>query len=272
MDFVNILLELSRRRLLVALVAVLAIAAGWAVAYKATFPPQARSYEVGIATAQILVDTPRSQVVEVSPRGSETLGARANVLASLMVDGEIKELIARRAGLRPQQLLTAAQVAGDEEARSPGPRDYALKTGVVLTSDQAELPFIRVEAQAPDTRSAAKLADAAVAGLGEYLDSKAADEPVADDRRLQVSGLGQAQAHSATRGPGRIMALAVAVLIFVIGCGAIVLGSTLVREWRLAVDLEQAFAADALDFAPVEAAEVEAEPETGRGRTAGLRL
>ena len=262
MDFVTILLELSRRRLLVVLVALLAIAAGWAVAYKASFPPERRSYDVGIATARILVDTPRSQVVSVAPKGSETLGARANVLASLMVDGEIKDIIANRAGLRPQRLLTSAQVAGDEEVKTPGRDDYALKTGVVLTSDQAELPIIRVEAQAPEPQQAAKLADAAVAGLGQYLDSKAAGEPVSDTRRLRVSGLGAAQAHEATRGPGRIMAVAVTLLIFVAGCGAIVLASTLIREWRLAVDLEQAFAAeDAVE--PERAPEEDEEPSRG---------
>ena len=44
-------------------------------------------YLVGVATTRVLIDTPSSQVVDVSPKGSDTLGVRANLIASLMVDG-----------------------------------------------------------------------------------------------------------------------------------------------------------------------------------------
>jgi hypothetical protein len=61
--------------------------------------------------------------------------------------------------------------------------------------------------------------------------------------------------------------------MFAAGCGLIVLGSTLVREWRLAVDLEQAFAADAMDFPPVDAdAEGGPERDAEAGSGAELRL
>ncbi len=112
------------------------------------------------------MDTPNSQVVEVAPKGSETLGSRANVLANLMVDGEVKDAIAERAGLRPKQLVAGSVATGGAEAEEvPEQSSYRLTTGVVLNSDMAELPIIRVEAQAPDTRGAIKLADAAVTGL-----------------------------------------------------------------------------------------------------------
>jgi hypothetical protein len=248
-DSVTILLELSRRKLLVALALLAAIAVGWIVAFKPSFPPESRRYEVGIATARVLVDTPRSQFVAVAPKGSETLGERAKVLASLMVDGEVKDIIAKHAGLRSNQLIAIGQTGDEGEAAALGRDDFALKTGVVVTSDQAELPILRVEAQAPDPQRAAKLADAAVAGLGEYLDSKAAGEPVSQTRRLRVAGLGPAQAHAAARGPGQLLGLGAAILVFVTGCGAILVLSAMVRGWRTAVDLEEAFSAEDAAFA-----------------------
>jgi hypothetical protein len=247
-DSVTILLELSRRKLLVALVALPAVAVGWVVAYKPSFPPESRRYEVGIAHARVLVDTPQSQFVAVAPKGSETLGERAKVLASLMVDGQLKDVIAKRAGLRPNQLVTIGPTGDEGGAAALGRDDFALKTGVVVTSDQAELPILKIEAQAPEPQRAAELADAAVAGLGEYLDSKAAGEPVSQTRRLRVSGTGPAEAHVSARGPGQLMGIGAAILVFVAGCGAILVLSAMVRGWRTAVDLEEAFSAEDAAF------------------------
>ena len=77
MDTVTVLRALWRRRLFVAIVAIVALLAGVMVKYQ--LPSlQSRSYEVGISSAHILVDTPSSQVVNVSPRGSDTTAARAD--------------------------------------------------------------------------------------------------------------------------------------------------------------------------------------------------
>jgi capsular polysaccharide biosynthesis protein len=243
-DLILILRELWRRRLLVVLIALAAIAVGWVVGFQPSFPPKSRSYTVGIATARVLVDTPQSQVVEVAPKGSETLGSRASVLANLMVDGELKDAIAKRAGLEPKQLIAQTQASGGPVAIIPiGPKDRSLTTGVLINSDLAQLPIIKIESQAPTVKEAAKIADA-VTALGEYLDSKANVEGISSARRLQVSGLGAAQVHEATRGPGKVMALAAALLTLLAGCALVLMVSALVRGWRLAVRLEQDFAED----------------------------
>ena len=113
MEAVTILRELWRRRILVALAALASIFAAFAIAYTVTIPPESRKFEVGIATGRILVDTPDSQVVDVSPRGSGTLGIRAGLLANLMTEGEVKAAIARRAGLRPGQLHAGVEIEGE---------------------------------------------------------------------------------------------------------------------------------------------------------------
>jgi hypothetical protein len=242
-ESVTILRDLWRRRVLVALIALVAIFSGWLLAFQPSFPLKSRSYTVGIATASVLVDTPRSQVVEIEPKGSETLAARAAVLANLMVDGEIKSAIVRRVGLTPRQVVASSQSQNDAEPAPPlTARSRAITTSVALTSDMAELPIVRVQTQAPDVRQAIELANAAVAGLAEYLDSKATDESISDSRRLRVRPLGTAQGHASTRGPGRMMGLLVAIVVFVAGCAMLLALSALVRGWHAAVAIEQSLA------------------------------
>lgn len=239
MQSVTILRLLWRRRLAVALVAVIAVLSGWALTYRMSLPPERRSYTVGVATASILVDTPKSQVVEVSPKGSDGLGARAMVLANLMVDGEIKAAIARRTGL-PQQRLISASPASDTSNPTPlTALDYGYTTSVATTSELTTLPIIRVRAQAPTVERAIQLANDVVAGLGDYLDSKAADETVSDARRLRVRPLGTPQGQVSTRGPSSIMGILVGIVVFIAGCAIIVAITALVRGWRAAAAREQ---------------------------------
>lgn len=241
MQSVTILRALWRRRIAVGVVALIAVLSGWMLTYRLSFPPAARGYDVGVATASILVDTPKSQVVEVAPAGSDELGTRANVLANIMVDGSIKEAIARRAGLAPGRLVASSQTADSPTVMPPlDGRSYAYATSVVLTSAMTPLPIIKVQSQAPDVQKAIGLANHVVTGLSEYLDSKAATETVPNARRLQVRLLGTAQGQDAARGPRPIIGLLVAVFVLIAGCAAILAYAALVRGWRAAAAEERA--------------------------------
>jgi flagellar basal body-associated protein FliL len=234
MDTVTILRELWRLRRFVIGVCLLALLAGTAVVYS--------KYEVGVATAQILVDTPNSQVVEVAPKGYDTTGVRANLLASLMVDGVVKSAIAARAGLQPNQLVgvdNAAVDPGPVSAAPVGPHAFVLTTQVPTDSVGDELPIIELDAQAPNSAEAARLANAAIAGLSDYLDSKAALQRVPDAARLQVTGLGVPQATTAAHGASIAVAIAVAIVVFLLGCAGILGVLALVRGWRAASAREQ---------------------------------
>src|SRR6476469_4634707 len=192
MDSVTILRNLWRLRQAVVVVALFALIVGVATVYKVSVPGklESRRYEVGVATGRILIDTPSSQVVEVAPKGSDSLGVRANLLASLMVDGVVKEAIAHRAGLPTQRLIGITEADSDptSPAVTPTRRDFVLKTSVVTNAAGDQLPIIEIEAQAPDRTAAARLGAAAVAGLRDYLDSRAARERIKDADRLQVTG------------------------------------------------------------------------------------
>src|SRR4051812_2568501 len=128
MDTVTILRRLWRFRLFVALAALVAIGMGCLVVYRYS-PPlklESRKYEVGVATARILVDTPASQVVDVAPKGSDVLGGRATLLANLMVDGEIKTAIAKKAGLAPAKLVSVSDsgASSGDAGAVPDPRGF----------------------------------------------------------------------------------------------------------------------------------------------------
>jgi len=274
MTIVTILRELWRQRLIVSLMALLSVVVGMAVAYKVSFPPklESRQYQIGLATARILLDTPSSQIVEISPKGSESLGERANLLTNLMIDGELKNAIAKRAGLRPDALLVVASDAIEPATASPKAlrsRKARILTTKVLTNDAGvQLPIIDLEAQAPDVGGAATLANATVAGLRDYLDSKAAVEKVPDARRLRVGGLGAARTREVSRGPSHVIAIAVVIVLFGMLCSALIAFNALARNWRAAAAAEDTAGpyepADALfDYAerPPVLRPVQREPE-----------
>jgi hypothetical protein len=240
MDTVTILRDLWRHRFLVVAVYLVALLVGISVIYK--IPSfESRNYQVGVATARILVDTPSSQVVEVAPKGSDTLGVRANLLASLMVDGVVKSAIASRAGLQPNQLLGVTDAATEPGpvSKAPGPRAFVLTTKVLTNNSGDQLPIIELDAQAPDRAAAARLASAAVAGLRDYLDSRAALQQVPDADRLQVTGLGAPQATAQVRGPAKVLAVVAVIFVFALGCGLILGALALARGWRAAAAREQ---------------------------------
>jgi hypothetical protein len=258
MDIATIFRELSRRRIYVAGVCVFAVLVGLAVEYRVpSF--QSRSYQSGAATAFILVDTPSSQIVNVSPTGSGTTAARASLLASLMIDGEIKSIIAQRAGLQATKLVatTSAAInpaAGGGAATAAGPPasgsgsgSFALTTQVPTDASGNELPIIQLDTQAPTPAGAAKLANAAIAGVSAYLNTKATGEGISDAQRLRVSGMGAPQATVETHGPTHMVVILVVFITFLLGCAGILGVQALVRGWRAAAGREQAGEEDPLN-------------------------
>ena len=203
MEAVTILRELWRRRVLVAAVAFAAVLVGFLLSYRVGLPPEPRQYTVGVATARVLVDTPQSQVIKVDPKGSDTLGLRASVLANLMVEGEARAAIARRAGLKPRQLKAVSELATEvNESGSEAepvstaipdkPDIHMIRTRVIANPDGEQLPIIETDVQAPDTASATRLANATVNGLIDYLDTRAAaDEEVEDAQAPACERAGQ---------------------------------------------------------------------------------
>jgi hypothetical protein len=247
-DFVIILRELWERRRLVVVAAVVAIAVGGITAFSFGIPPKSRQYEVGIGSARALVDTPSSQVVDLGEREDANAGvlpARATLLATLLTTTPLREKIAARAGVPVERVLANAETptdGGPATARlaadaSLSPDDP--RANIITLQTDVSLPLITVNTQAPDARTAAALADGTLSVLQDYLSSVVNDEDVPASRRLVVKPLGVARAATEQRGPSRLLALGITLVIFGLGCVAIVVGSALARDWRSAAALER---------------------------------
>jgi hypothetical protein len=97
--------------------------------------------------------------------------------------------------------------------------------------------------------------------LTDYLASLVTSGNVPKNRQLVVKRLGGAHAAIEQRGPSRILAVTAAMLVFLLGCGAILLLSALVREWRKAALQEDGPRVARDDSGPRPTVSVEPDPE-----------
>jgi hypothetical protein len=249
MGAVAILRQLWRSRLLVSVGVALALIIGTVMVYRVSigFPPrfESRQYKVGVASAELLVDSPSSQVVDLSGGRVATdvnaLTGRARLLANLMATSPLKDQIARRAGIDPRT-FTASVPTLNGPAPAPSPLSPATKSpwaNSLTVSFDEELPIITAAGQASTPATAARISTAAVDQLRSYLQSVAAIQRVPNAHQLVISPLGRARSGVVDHGPPRIFALAAAIVILAVWCAGIVLLSRLAREWRQAAAEEQ---------------------------------
>ena len=261
--------ELWRHRYSVGLGLAYALMVIILMSYRVTFGPppkiESRQYNAGIAATDVLVDSPNSQVVDVGGRSTDVEGAtidlvglstRARLLASLMSSSPLKDRIAAAAGIKAGKLIVIAPTGDDLAPRVTPATNTSVKPGdrdanvLGLFVDET-LPILTMRVQAPDAVSAERLATSAVAELGVYLKTVASDDKVPDTRQLVVEPLGKATSGTVVKGPRRLFAILVGLLVFVIWSAATVMLPRLVRMWREAARAE----------AEAEA-EVEAEAES----------
>jgi hypothetical protein len=249
MGAVTILRQLWRSRLLVSVGVALALIIGTVMVYRVNIglPPtfESRQYNVGVASAELLVDSPSSQVVDISGGRVATdvnaLSGRARLLANLMATSPLKDQIARRAGIDPRT-FTASVPTLDGPAPAPSPLSQGAKTpwaNSLTVSFNEELPIITAAGRAATAAGAARISTAAVAQLGTYLKSVAAIQRVSNANQLVISPLGRARSGVVQHGPSRIFALAAVIVFVAVWCAGIVLLSRLARDWRQAAAEEQ---------------------------------
>jgi hypothetical protein len=254
MEFVTALRILWRRRWAVAAFVLLAILMGVLTAFRFTPPTKLESkrYYVGIGSVTALVDTPKSQIVDLG--GGETTGAdiatlsaRASLLASVMTNSPIKDEIAAAAGIRSEDLIAippassepgAGTAPAPDSAKLSDPKANVLKT-TIPSLETGQIPIISVSTQAPTAETAAKLANASIKILQKHLTTVAGTDAVPSDRRIVVRQLGPARSSLESRGPGNALAIAVVFLVVLFGCGAILGLTALIGGWRRASELEK---------------------------------
>jgi hypothetical protein len=268
MDVVSALRTLWRFRLLLTVLALASIVIGVAMAYRIQGPTTfvSRQYQVGIGSAQALVDTPSSQVADLGAADTvnvdiATLSTRAGLLANLMTSSPMKDEIAQRAGISPDELiavppLSMTAVAGSGTAPGvkvrAGDRKASLLKVTIPELQSGQIPIISVRTQAPDQSTAGRLANASIVVLEEHLTSVANLDKVPTPRRVIVRPLGRAQASVEAHGPGKKLAIVVAVVLFGFAAATVLGIVALASGWRTASELERSLELHALPGADAE--------------------
>jgi hypothetical protein len=227
-ELVAILRVLSRRPILVAIGAVLAIAVGVLAA-------GGKTERSGTASARLVLDTDRSQLIHQAPRGSETLPWRAVLLAELAGSKALTDDIAGEAGIRPNELVVVYPELADPFLPAILPTRAAEVARVtsekyILTVRFDEmLPIISLEAEAPDRRTAIRLVTAAKGAIDDAGTPTQAGPQI---QSLVVESAGPVRSKTIVNKPQPLLAVVLAILLFGIWSAGVAVIPRLASAWR----------------------------------------
>jgi hypothetical protein len=283
MAFVDTIRQLWQRKLLVTLVLVLAVVAALLTAYRVSLSPPGlhkRTLQVSAASSQILVDSPKSTLVN----GGSTdifnaLATRAKIYGEYLSSLEARRQIAAVVGIPPQTISTAGPFSPETgkysyESQPAGERaSELLKEGAVnrlVFTAQEGVPILSVSSQAPTTDRAIALASASFKVLTRYVDSlEADDKPVSQGVTLRE--LGSPQGGTLGGSNGMILMALAFLAVAGLGCAAILIVPGFARRWRALDDVDRAHhQADAAAAYPA-AVSNPVPPEADHGYDAAAR-
>jgi hypothetical protein len=239
MELIAILRLLWRRRILVGIGVLAAVGAGLLTS-NGTLPVPGASTDAPPAprkaSVRVLLDTDRSQLVAPAPPAADTVAARAVLLADVLAGNEARAAIARRAGLKPEQLAvigpaaTVPTLATKLAERTATVVESAPEPFRVTADADGELPIVSIAASAPGADVAKRLASAAAAELAAL--TRPGDAPAGGRAAIRLGFVAQPLSEpvlapvESRPGPA-LIALAACVAAFALWCGLIVLASGL---------------------------------------------
>lgn len=231
--------ELWRLRLGVALSAVLAV-----VVVLTTGGP----HEIATASTQVLVDTPRSKLTDLRANTYDlsSLTTRADLLGNVMVSEPVRSYIAARAGVPPNRIEATAPITANVPRALKEPGSEKRASDILSSTDQYRLdieanptvPILGIYTQAPTPEGAQRLANAAVAGLRTYLAGVASRQGLGPTKQVRLQQLGPASGGVINGGVGTQVTVLTFLVVFVLGCCAVLLLDRVRRGWRLAARQE----------------------------------
>jgi hypothetical protein len=241
----SIAVQLWRRRfwilpgLLIALVA--AIDTGHRIQLS---PPSLErdSAEFAAASTQVLVDFPLTSSMLEIQRPLNILVERANVYARVAASPAIVELVARRAGLEPEQIDAKGPFNPNtpRSLREPTAERRAnqlrAERGVYRLRFDAEedqgVPIVNIYSQAPTAKEANRLADAGAFGLRAYVKGIQREQDVPAKHSVRIRQLGHAAGGIVNPGVDRQIAVLTFMGAFVGWSMLVLLGGALLRFVR----------------------------------------
>jgi hypothetical protein len=198
--------ELAAQRVGLALSLLLAVFVAASLGYRVSLLPpglQPRSIDMASASTQVLVDTPRTAVLDMRQGTAElqSMSNRALLIGNMMASLPLRDYIARRAripaaAIRATTPLTPEfprPIAGAENQKHTtdilrSPREYRLNVQANPT-----VPILDISTQAPSAQAAAELANATVDGMRDYLSDVARAQTVRPGSQVRLEQLGRAR-------------------------------------------------------------------------------
>lgn len=225
-----------------ALALVVAVCSVWSVSL---FPPKLtpRSLEMATASTHVVVDTPRSTLLDLRQDTYELEGLtkRAVLLGNVIANGPVKESIASKAGIP----VTLLRVDAPLTAKQPRPRVEAgnekKASDILKSNDQYRLniqanptaPMLDIYAQSPTTRTAEALANAAVTSLRAYLADLARSQTTPDAQQIRLVQLGTARGAVINGEVHWQVAFLAFILTFTLACATLIFLTRVSRGWRM---------------------------------------
>ncbi len=239
--------ELWGHKLGLALSAVVAALVTVQIAYGISLSPpgiEPNSLNVSSASTHVIVDTPKSTVVDPQTDAytMESLAHRALILGNVMASLPVRQYIARRAGISADQIRAEAPLTPEQpramvdSAQAPHVSDILKRPDEYRLSIQADpmAPTLDIYAVAPTTSGATKLAEASVDGLRDYLAAVAAKEQTPERDKVRLEQLGPAVGGPIDAGAGLQIAILTFLLTFVVASLGVLFLARVRRGWRMA--------------------------------------
>jgi hypothetical protein len=257
MELVGILRELWQRKVWVAVVAGLAVLAAAMTSYK--LPSfEKRSLQMGAASSQILVDSPKSTLVSGADDGTlTTLSARARIYAQYLSSLEARDQIAKLSGVPARTISVSGPFSPDANRTNYEPQGSTQRTDQLIKEDsrnrlvfaaQEGVPIITVNSQAGTSRTAVKLASASFTTLERYVETldRERGKPLLQENGkpfpadgAKVRELGAPEGGTIGGGNNKLVMIFTFLAVFVVGCIVIVVAPTLSRQWRVLDEVER---------------------------------
>lgn len=239
--------ELWRLRSGVAVCLGIAILAALAISYGVSVAPPGlhpRSLQIATASTEVLVDTPRSAVLDLRQDLSdiESLTNRTVLLGNVMASEPVLSYIGRRAGVAAGAIRASTPRTPNSPRPFAAPGQERRTSDLLRSTDQYRLdieanptvPVLRIYAQASTARGAEELANASVDGLRDYLDRQARTQRVAPGEQVRLQQLGRASG-AVINGGVRLQAMFLTfLLVFAASAAAAVFMARVRRGFRLA--------------------------------------
>lgn len=224
-------------------VAIALFAAFWSVEKVSLFPPgsEPRRLETASASTRVLVDTPRSVVLDVSAQGFdiESVTNRALLVGNLINSAPVREAIAERVGIPSDRIEFSAPLtrdwpraikqAGTERSTSDilkSPEQYRLNIRVNPT-----VPVFEISAQAPTAAAAERLANGAVVGARDYLSAIGRRQGIRGGDQIRLEQLGRAKGSVINGGVDLQIAALSFGLALAAACAGVLVLTRIRRGW-----------------------------------------